>query len=221
MSAGCSTVGAVGTDYGELVTSLRTSYDDGAERRDRTTKEPWKLAERQAFLDRLRAAGRTRLLEIGAGTGQDAAFFAAGGLDVTATDLSPEMVARCRAKGIRAHVMDFLGLDLPAGSFDGVHAMNCLLHVPDADLPAVLATVARLLRPAGLFFVGVYGGWDEEGVWEGDSHTPPRFFSRRSDARLQEFARHDFEVVDFHPAGTGQERFQSLTLRRPGTPPTS
>jgi SAM-dependent methyltransferase len=205
----------VGADYGEVVASLRTSYDNGAEGRDRITKQPWKLAERRAFLDRLHAAGCTRLLEIGAGTGQDAAFFAANGLDVTATDLSPEMVARCRAKGLRAHVMDFLRLDFPADSFDAVHAMNCLLHVPDADLPAVLATVARLLRPAGLFFVGVYGGWDGEGVWDGDSHTPPRFFSNWSDARLQEFSRRDFEVVDFHTSGTGQERFQSLTLRRP------
>jgi SAM-dependent methyltransferase len=211
--------GGVEQRYDDVTESLRTSYDLGAERRDRIIKEPWKLAERQAFLDRLCAAGCVRLLEIGAGTGQDAAFFAANGLDVTATDLSPEMVARCAAKGLRAHVMDFLGLDFPAGAFDGVYAMNCLLHVPDADLPAVLATVARLLVPGGLFFVGVYGGRDEEGVWDGDSHTPPRFFSRRADARLQEFARRHFEVVDFHTTGAGQNRFQSLTLRSPSGPP--
>lgn len=208
----------MGTDYGEIVASLRMSYDDGAERRDGMAKDPWKLAERQAFLDRLRAEGCCRLLEVGAGTGQDSVFFAANGLDVTATDISPEMVARCRAKGIRAHVMDFLGLDFPTDSFDAVHAMNCLLHVPDADLPAVLTTVARLLRPGGLFFVGVYGGRDEQGVWDGDSHTPPRFFSRRTDARLQDFARRDFEIVNFHTVGDNQERFQSLTLRRPTLP---
>ena len=67
------------------------------------------------------------------------------------------MVERCRAKGIEAHVMDFLHLDFPAGSFDAVFAMNCLLHVPNQDLPAVLAAV-RSIRPGGLFFVGVYGG---------------------------------------------------------------
>jgi hypothetical protein len=30
--------------------------------------------------------------------------------------------------------------------------------VPNAELLAVLASVARVLRPGGLFFLGVYGG---------------------------------------------------------------
>jgi hypothetical protein len=42
----------------------------------------------------------------------------------------------------------FLRLDFPAGSFDAVYAKNCLLHVPNHDLPAVLAVVGAILRPA-------------------------------------------------------------------------
>jgi hypothetical protein len=41
------------------------------------------------------------------------------------------MVARCRDKGLDAQVMDFSQLNFPAQSFDAVHAMNCLLHVPN------------------------------------------------------------------------------------------
>jgi hypothetical protein len=51
-------------------------------------KEPWKLAERTAFLRCLQQANCTRLLEIGAGTGQDSVFFASHGLDIVATDMS-------------------------------------------------------------------------------------------------------------------------------------
>jgi hypothetical protein len=63
------------TRYRDVVDALRTAYDKGADRRDREPKAPWKLAERDAFLRRLREHSCERLLEVGAGTGQDAAFF--------------------------------------------------------------------------------------------------------------------------------------------------
>jgi SAM-dependent methyltransferase len=206
-----------GADYRQVRDNLRRAYDGAADRRDRKVKESWKLAERAAFLRRLQQANCTRMLEIGAGTGQDSVFFASHGLDVVVTDLSAAMVARCRDKGLDARVMDFSQLDFPAESFDAVHAMNCLLHVPNAELPAVLASIARVLRPGGLFFLGVYGNQrPEEGSAESDDHVPARFFSWRTDEQIVQFARELFDIVDFHVAGAGtQHRFQSLTLRRP------
>ncbi len=127
------------------------------------------------------------------------------------------MVERCRAKGLDARVLDFSDIGFAADSFDAVHAMNCLLHVPNSELPRILAGLARVLRPGGLFFLGVYGGSGEEGPATGDDHVPPRFFSWRSDEQIQRFARRSFEIVDFHVVQLEQEhRFQSLTLRRPG-----
>jgi SAM-dependent methyltransferase len=209
-------------DYQDVRDNLRRAYDGAADRRDRMDKPLWKLAERTAFLRRMQQANCTRMLEIGAGTGQDSVFFASNGLDVVATDLSAAMVTLCQDKGLDARVMDFSQLDFPAESFDAVHAMNCLLHVPNAELPAVLASIARVLRPGGLFFLGVYGGFrgaserSEEGPAESDDHVPARFFSWRTDDQILEFARDSFDIVDFHIAQAGtQHRFQSLTLRRP------
>jgi SAM-dependent methyltransferase len=201
--------------YEEVLDPLRRAYDGRAVWRDGQVKEPWKLGERQAFRERLDAGAR--LLEVGAGTGQDSVFFQQEGLAVVAADLSPVMVEHCRAKGVEAYVMDFLRLDFPAGSFDAVYAMNCLLHVPNRDLPAVLASIRALLRPGGLFFVGVYGGAESaEGPNVGDQHVPPRFFSWRTDEQLLGFATAEFEVVDFHPIDAPHGyRFQSLTLQRP------
>ncbi|WP_319460655.1 class I SAM-dependent methyltransferase [Micromonospora sp. RTP1Z1] len=201
--------------YAEVLGPLREAYDLDAASRDALTKEPWKLAERQAFRDRL--APGARLLEIGAGTGQDSVYFQQEGFAVVASDLSPVMVELCRAKGIEAYVMDFLHLDFPVGSFDAVFAMNCLLHVPNHDLPAVLAAIRAILRPGGLFFVGVYGGNESaEGPISDDQHEPPRFFSFRTDEQLLGFAAASFDVVGFHPVDVGRgHRFQSLTLHRP------
>lgn len=200
--------------YTEVLGPLREAYDGRAAWRDAQAKEAWKLAERQAFRDRL--APGARLLEVGAGTGQDSAYFLEHGFAVVAADLSPVMVEHCRAKGIEAYVMDFLHLDFAAASFDAVFAMNCLLHVPNRDLPAILVAIRDLLRPGGLFFVGVYGGEESsEGPAEDDAHVPPRFFSRRTDEQLLGFATAVFDVVGFHTVDTGRgHRFQSLTLRR-------
>jgi SAM-dependent methyltransferase len=200
--------------YNDLLPGLRQAYDGGAAERDGYRKEPWKLAERNAFLERLKAAGCQRLLEVGAGTGQDSLFFAQNGLSVVATDLSQEMVERCRAKGLEAHIADFLGLEFAPESFDAVYALNCLLHVPNADLPAVLGSIHRMLRPGGWFFFAVYGGDGTEGIHETDQHRPKRFFSLRTDEQIQRFAAEHFAVEDFHVVTVEQYRMQSLTLRK-------
>lgn len=201
--------------YDDVVPSLRTSYDGGASERDGVVKQQFKLDERAAFLDRLRVVEAKTLLEIGAGTGQDSVFFREAGLEVVAVDLSPAMVERCRAKGLEAYARDFLHLGFVEKSFDAVFAMNCLLHVPNVDLPEVLRAVRSVLKPGGLFFAGQWGGGDGEGVLDRDHLEPKRFFSWRTDAQMFTFASESFEVIDFHPVEDGGHHFQSLTMVRP------
>jgi SAM-dependent methyltransferase len=205
-----------GTDtYTDLIQGLRRAYDHSAADRDLYEKEEWKLAERRRFLERLHHERKSRLLEVGAGTGQDSIFFQENGLAVVATDLSPGMVERCRLKGLEAYVMDLKGLSFPAESFDAAYALNCLLHVPNAEMDAVLKALQVPLAPGALLYVGMYGGADVEGVVADDWHEPKRFFSFRSDETLVRMAEQHFEIVDFHVVTAGKRPFQALTLRRP------
>src|SRR5690349_2584581 len=112
--------------YDDIIANLRAAYDRAVEEREAKSVSPWKLEERQRFLDLLRQEQKTTLLEIGAGTGRDSLFFQEQGLRVTCTDLSPAMVEHCRQKGLNAQVMDFRHLDFPDESFDAVYALNCL-----------------------------------------------------------------------------------------------
>jgi SAM-dependent methyltransferase len=201
--------------YDDVVADLRASYDDGAAARDDVTKQQFKLDEREVFLDRLQAVQAKSLLEIGAGTGQDSAWFRDAGLDVVAVDLSPQMVEKCRAKGLEAYARDFLNLGFDPESFDAVYAMNCLLHVPNADLPAVLAAVEAVLCPGGLFYVGLWGGASWEGVMERDEQEPKRFFSFRTDEAIFAYVDEVFEVIDFHTVEHEGLHFQSMTMTRP------
>src|SRR5947208_6773177 len=158
--------------WDDVRADLLRAYEGAADQRDAMVKSPWKLGQRRAFRDRLRAEGRTRLLEVGAGTGQDSRYFQQEGLDVVAVDLSPAMVARCRAKGLDARVMDVAHLDLPPASFDAAYAMNSLLHVPNADLPDVLAAIRAVLRTGGMLCFGSLCGFRAGGVTIEDKTKP-------------------------------------------------
>jgi SAM-dependent methyltransferase len=201
--------------YDDVLPDLRAFYDGAVKDRDARAKQQFKLDERAVFLDRLWIAQARSLLEIGAGTGQDSVFFADAGLDVTAVDLSPEMVRKCREKGLSAAVRDVKHLDFPPESFDAVYTLNCLLHVPNADLPEALSAIRTVLRPGGLLFVGLWGGESSEGVRPDDEQEPKRFFSFRSDEELFGYLSRSFEVVDFHTISDEGHHFQSATLVRP------
>jgi SAM-dependent methyltransferase len=203
--------------YDTIIASLRAAYDRGADERERSALAPWKEREREAFLAEVRAEGRRTLLELGAGTGKDGLFFQQHGLEVTCIDLSPAMVALCRQKGLRAHVRDLLHLDLPPGSFAAVHALNCLLHVPRRDLPAALAAIREVMETGGLFYLGVYGGIDHEGIWAEDTHRPKRFFSYHTDDGIRRAVEPFFDLLAFACIPTDRAaglHFQSLLLRR-------
>jgi SAM-dependent methyltransferase len=199
--------------YQTVATSLRAAYDGSAAGRSSSERAPWQLTERDAFLDRLKQEGRSSLLEVGAGAGHDSRHFADNGLSVVATDLSPQMVAMCRSRGLEAHVMDVFHLDPALGLFDAAYAMNSLLHVPNSDLHDALVAIRRSLKPGALFYLGAYGGREPfEGVLSTDWHVPPRFFSFRTDSQLLAEVEKLFRVEDFHVV-EDDRHFQALTLR--------
>jgi SAM-dependent methyltransferase len=111
------------------------------------------------FLPLLHAAAARDVLELGCGSGNDAARLAHEGFRVVATDLSGEAVAAARQKYgdlVDARVLDVAaGLPFAEASFDAVMA-NVALHMfTDEVTRAVVADVRRVLRPGGLFLFHV------------------------------------------------------------------
>jgi SAM-dependent methyltransferase len=107
-----------------------------------------------------RGGGMT-LLDIGSGTGRDAARLAILGYDVQAVDISPTMVAHARAKypDVSFEVGD-ARLLAPREQVDVVICLgSTLLHLhSSADIVAALTQFAKCLRPGGLLVLEMRNG---------------------------------------------------------------
>jgi SAM-dependent methyltransferase len=199
----------------QIKSNLVQAYNQQAEQRSKDSIEGWKALERTHFLSLLQRSRAKTLLEIGAGHGRDSSFFKEQGLAVTAIDLSPAMSRLCHQKGITTFVMDMVKLGFENNSFDGVYALNSFLHIPKNEFTIALKNVRNVLKPEGLFYLGLYGGNDFEGIWENDRYTPKRFFSLYSDENMRENIGAFFEIVSFKhiPLDEDTRPFQSIILR--------
>jgi SAM-dependent methyltransferase len=198
--------------------ALRQAYARQLAEREASSKQDWKLDARADFLERLRKASARSLIELGSGPGQDALYFQEQGLEVLATDLTPEHVAACRQKGLRAMVMDVCDLQLDGETFDAAFSLNTLLHLPKDEFPLAVENIASTLNPAGLFYLGVYGGRDSEGIFEDDHYEPKRFFSFYSDEALKAALAPFFDLVSFEVVQLNEAdglHFQSVVLQKP------
>lgn len=122
---------------------------------DHSTPVTRTLAEK--VLDRVGISPRSRVIDVGAGSGALALAAAARGADVTAVDVSPRMLQRLDAHAdreglaIRTSSMDAIRLDFDDDTFDLAASQNGVSVLPDAD-PA-LAEMARVTRPGGRVLV--------------------------------------------------------------------
>lgn len=125
------------------------------QRRESGNDLDWAGLWTRPFLVRLREAGVRAILELGCGTGNDAARLAREGYSVTAVDLSGEAIAHARAR--YGPLARFLVADVAKrlpfadASFNAVMA-NVALHMfTDAVTRTVFTQVGRLVRAGGLF----------------------------------------------------------------------
>ena len=105
-------------------------------------------------LDLLAPQRGERILDLGCGDGALTVAIAASGAHAVGVDGSADMIDAARARGLDARVMDGQRLAFD-GAFDAVFSNAALHWMPDAG--AVIAGVARALRPGGRF-VGEMGG---------------------------------------------------------------
>jgi len=145
-----------------------------------------------------RSEARTRVLDLGVGTGRELGALQDAGLDVLGLDFSPAMLALCarRARPVPLVEADLWApLPFDAGSFDAVIALHgTLAHPPDdGALASLVVELARVLTPRGVFVAEVPSPrWLDAidasassgtGAAAGAGGDPRRFAARRTGER--------------------------------------
>jgi SAM-dependent methyltransferase len=145
--------------------------NSGVEQREREFfdrhygESPWnpagealRLRREIAALRRVAGGRLGRVLSIGCGDGAFECLLAPHAESVLGIDLSAEAIERARARAarespgnleFRCQALSELRLD---EAFDGIVCLAFLHHVPEAELPALLAKLHGQLRPGGFFF---------------------------------------------------------------------
>lgn len=123
-----------------------------------------------ALLIRIEGNAPFRILDLGCGPGRDLTTFIKLGHLPTGLDGSAAFAAMARNDAhCEVWQQDFLKLDLPPQTFDGVYANASLFHVPSQELPRVLRELFATLKPGGVLFASNPRGDDQEG-WNRDRY---------------------------------------------------
>lgn len=136
------------------------------------------------------------ILDFGCGPGRDLKTLAGLGHTAIGLEGAGEFAAMARAdSGSEVWQQDFLKLDLPGNTFDGIFANASLFHVPAQELPRVLRQLHAALKPAGVLFSSNPHGHNEEGWNRGrygayhDLETWRRYLSDAAFVELEHFYR--------------------------------
>ncbi|MDP6935186.1 MAG: class I SAM-dependent methyltransferase [Myxococcota bacterium] len=160
-------------DPGQLATIVARTvahYDAHAEGFWEGTRDHDVSQNLEALLSAIEGSPPFRILDLGCGPGRDLAALASLGHDPVGLDGSERFCVMAREHaGCEVWHQDFLALDLPPGSFDGVFANASLFHVPGQELPRVLTQLWEALMPGGVLFSSNPRGNNVEG-WNGDRY---------------------------------------------------
>jgi SAM-dependent methyltransferase len=183
------------------MSGARAAYDAIASEYDAAVApSSWVRERLWERLDALFPLG-SRVLDVTAGTGLDVLHLVERGVQVTACDVSPEMLAclSVKAPSVPVFVADLQQLDLN-GPFDGLISTFAGLNAA-MDLSGFSRAAARLVRPGGTLFLHVLNPFRKGRALTmkiAGVEVPHRLWSPRELARV--FAP-DFSISRF--AGQG------------------
>jgi cyclopropane fatty-acyl-phospholipid synthase-like methyltransferase len=147
-------------------------------------------------------------LELGCGAGVPVGKALAERYSLTGVDISRIQLDRARANVPDARLIqaDMTEIRFPAGAFDAIVALYCMIHVPREEHAELLLRMRDWTKPGGYLLINM-GTGDDPGTVEDDWLGSPMFFSSfdaATNRRLIEEAGFDLldaELVPQHEEG--------------------
>lgn len=190
------------------------NYSDNSESFWQGTRDHDVSQNYRALLEQFPPSKTLDILDFGCGPGRDLAYFRSLGHRPVGLEGSARFCAMARDySGCEVLHQQFLSLDLPRASFDGIFANASLFHVPGQELPRVLRELHASLRPGGILFTS-----NPRGSGEGWSGQRYGHFMEFADSKSHLEAA-GFTVVDhyYRPQGLPREAqpWLAMVSRKP------
>ncbi len=189
------------------------SYNKNAGELSKKFKKLMDLKKRYEFQRFVDLLNGDKILDLGCGSGDHSVYFREIGLDVTAIDLSEEMIKLCKEKGINAFVKDIENLDFEDNSFDGLWAVTSLLHIPKLKIKNVIENLGRILNEKGILYVCIKEGEGEDFVEDKFGDTSRFFVFWREDEFLKLF-EDKFVLIENKKTQLGDTTFIQAFFRK-------
>lgn len=199
----------------EIETITVGHYENNASSFWQGTKDHDVSQNYEKFLSQFPAKYALDILDFGCGPGRDMGYFQSLGHRPIGLDGSESFCDMARENsGCPVLHQQFLTLNLPNKTFDGVFAHASLFHIPSQELPRVLRELHSALRPKGILFSSNPRG-NSEG-WSGQRYGHFVEFEESRD----NLEAAGFEVLEhyYRPAGAqrAEQPWLAIVSRRVG-----
>jgi SAM-dependent methyltransferase len=185
------------TRYQEFYDNNHSDPEDADHVMNGIEYEPYRM---NVLLERLKARGAKRILDVGCGAGEPAIFLAQNGMLVTGLDINNLSVAEARRRAkqaekerkikkgsveFRTGSLETMGSD-DLGKYDAVVMMELIEHLHPSKVPFYFGAAEDMLSPGGAVFATTPGMavGDIPGVWEEFPRDHVQEFSRQDLERL-------------------------------------
>jgi len=185
-------------------TSTIDSYNKNAREFAKKFLELMELERRYEFGKFIELLNGKNILDLGCGAGDHSLFFKEQGLNVTAIDLSEEMIKLCKEKKLNAFVMDIEDLKFDNNSFEGIWAVTSLLHIPKSKIDGVIMKLYNLLKQNGILYVCIKEGVGEKNIQDKNGE---RFFAFWQKEEFLNLVQDKFRLIEFKQIILGHTTF--------------
>jgi len=136
-----------------------------------------------------------KLIEIGSGTGRDAADLIEMGYDYVGTDASDGFLKLARDRNPKSNFkkvrVQKLAENFSENEFDGFWTAATLLHIPKGEAGESLENIYTIVKNGGVGFISIKEG---EGEIEDETSRLFSFYSQDEFSEL--LKRHNFEILE-------------------------
>ncbi|MCR5796088.1 MAG: methyltransferase domain-containing protein [Solobacterium sp.] len=152
-------------------------FDEHAQKQFREAFDITDTAMQDKFLSYVKEGGH--VLDLGCGSGRDAAYFMKRGYTVTAADGSEKLCRLAESHlGIPVRTMEFTELQ-DIDLYDGIFASASIMHLPFDSLKQLMPALMKALKTGGVLYASF-----KYGDFEGISHN--RYFTYLNEQRIDQ-----------------------------------